>query len=659
MFLFVLFFILISSPYLGGRALSAAPNVAASGARSGSPSLQPTAEARQRRLSVSEGFSLKKLPSSSQFYVSVIECEAKDVIDPLFWKVKFDGSKSFVSAVSVTGRWQEWASGMQSKDMMRFSLWTKKDGHKNKLGYADFPITDARGGKLANEWLQLLSLEGKPLPGIRIRALVSLDSADAASEDELLLVPSSPNDSEHSTPSAGRRSSSMSEHRPSLAVASPLGGVLRRDTSAIVKMLEGRPAPIMEREAQWRKFFELSETDLLVGDWSAAFMKGVARHGRLYVFTDHLCFHSNLFGVKTMFVIPFVDVLGVEKTVENLTPGIRLRAADKVYNFGGIYARQPCFDMITNIWKGSYVLVEEAELQGSLVTEAEEQKLMEEKFPEELLSAKEYEKDGFLGGVDELSELLQEDLPLTPTRFFQYFVGNESTFEKDYHEARGDTDVKVEAWKPHETFGQTRNLFYILKLSGPIGPPTTRTEEVHRYHLQKDRLIIDTSMNMLDAPYGDYFRVESQWIINLNEDGTSSHIRISAKAVFMKSTMMKGTISSRTLAGMTESFKFWITQARALIATRQPQTASPSKQGSAGTLSKSSSNQNLNKSATTGSAASRAAPAHASGGGVLGIIGGAVGALLSRESLTHMILLMNLVVQVLLVYVLVKILNKL
>ncbi len=88
--------------------------------------------------------------------------------------------------------------------------------------------------------------------------------------------------------------------------------------------------------------------------------------------------------------------------------------------------------------------------------------------------------------------------------------------------------------------------------------------QIHRYHLQRDRLIIDTSMQMLDAPYGDYFRVESQWVVAAKGD-TRCTVRVCAKAVFSKSTILKSTISSRTLSGMTESFGGWVKNAHALV----------------------------------------------------------------------------------------------
>ncbi len=273
------------------------------------------------------------------------------------------------------------------------------------------------------------------------------------------------------------------------------------------------------------------------------------------------------------------------------------------------------------------------------------------------MSDKEYEKDGFLGGVDELQELLQEDIPVTPMRFFQLFVGNENNFEKEYHEARGDTDVKVTAWSPHEKFGITRNVYYTLKLSGPIGPPTTRTEELHRYHLQKDKLIIDTSMSMLDAPYGDYFRVESQWIIVLRDDQKSSNVKISAKAVFSKSTIMKSTISSRTLTGMTESFKFWLGKARDVVAqksggasTASSSGSSPSKSAST-TAVGSSGLTTSTGSSSTGSNISSSNSSNARASGWLAAVGG-------RETLNTVLLFTNVLVNLLLALALLKYLAR-
>lgn len=475
--------------------------------------------------------------------------------------------------------------------------------------------------------------------------------------------------------------------------------VLKRDLTPIREKLKERTKSQLRREVEWREVFNLDASEFLVGDWAASHIKGAARQGRLFVFTEHLCFFSALFGVKTTFTvrcsfsrgrgllvcfhplthtiqIPFVDILSIEKTVEQLTPGFVVRTATQELHFGGIYTRAQCLDMINSVWKGSYVLVDvqqgdDAAANSTLdamSTSAE----IEDELPAELLSASDYGKeDGFLNAADELQELLTDEFNVTPTKFFQrtsgahwdggvlsshtvvstVFVANETNFEHDYHVTRGDTDVKVGPWKPHPQYGTVRDVSYTLKLSAPMGPPTTRTEEVHRYHLTRDRLIIDTSMQMLDAPYGDYFRVESQWVIQAIEDGRSS-ARVSAKAVFSKSTMLKGTISSRTLSGMTESFGVWMKNAHALLERKNSAPSSVGGTGAAGAGGAGASTA----TATTSSSPTKVAPVRARGSdGVLSqLIAG-----VTNMSLTNALLLCNVMVNLMLVWVLYKIANRL
>ncbi len=271
--------------------------------------------------------------------VSVSEADVKGTSDALFWKVKFDG-QTLTSTSSSSGTWKETLTGTHAKDSLVVSLWSKKDAASLKLGSTSIALNDVvSAGSTRDEWLTLTGIDGKQAD-VRVHVVVRLAGSSES----------------------GDESGDASPRRMSLSVpnASPSGLTLRRDMSHLQEMLKGRPASVLEREKEYRKLFELPDTDLLVGDWAAAFMKGVARQGRLFVFSDHLCFYSNLFGVKTSLVVPFVDVIGIDKTVENLTPGIKVRTNSKSYNFGGLYSRVRAFEMISNIWKGSYVLVEDS-----------------------------------------------------------------------------------------------------------------------------------------------------------------------------------------------------------------------------------------------------------------------------------------------------------
>jgi hypothetical protein len=173
------------------------------------------------------------------------------------------------------------------------------------------------------------------------------------------------------------------------------------------------------------------------------------------------------------------------------------------------------------------------------------------------LSDSAYEPAGFLTGADQLEEIYSGPLETDVARLFQSCYADGCGFEIEYHSARGDTEVLVGKWDKDPKFGSVRNSTYVVKLSGPIGPPTSRVEETQRYNLQPDKLVVETLVTMLDAPYADHFRVESQMTFSATgASGCSAVAR--AKPIFSKSTMLESTITKKTLSGMTKSAKQWM-----------------------------------------------------------------------------------------------------
>ena len=338
----------------------------------------------------------------------------------------------------------------------------------------------------------------------------------------------------------------------------------RRPSSQYIRELLGtRSEEEVAAEKYWRDKFDLHKDEVLVSDWYASIVKGIRRSGRMYIFSDHVCFYSSTFGVTESIVIPFGEVTSIDAMHDNLigdlAKGIKIKSQKdkfiKSYKFWTVTKRDRCLKDLREVWKGSFVVNEEQKEEEERLDLMANLKSSSTEF---FLSSKTYSgsHDGFLGG-EELVELLSFELPeVPPPKVFQLFFSDDSTFEHEYHESRGDSAIDVGSWSEHELFGKTRECKYTVQLSGPIGPPCSRNEEIQRYHLTRDRLILDVSMRMLDVPYSDYFTVETKWTVSRTESG-GSLIKICAKAVFCKNTMLKSTISSRTISGMTESFKIW------------------------------------------------------------------------------------------------------
>ena len=59
--------------------------------------------------------------------------------------------------------------------------------------------------------------------------------------------------------------------------------------------------------------FSLPENECLIEDFSCAVKKRILLHGRMYIYRDHLCFMSKLFGGKTNIVFGNIAHPGVLK----------------------------------------------------------------------------------------------------------------------------------------------------------------------------------------------------------------------------------------------------------------------------------------------------------------------------------------------------------
>jgi len=178
------------------------------------------------------------------------------------------------------------------------------------------------------------------------------------------------------------------------------------------------------------------------------------------------------------------------------------------------------------------------------------------------MSPKPYEPAGFLNGFD----ILEEVVPASPLscsvlQLFEKCVSDESDMEQQYHEQRNDSEIVIGKWTDDAQFGKVRSNSYVVKLSDPIGPKSSRSEEKQRYNLQEDKLVLETYSSMLDAPFGDRFRVES--IIEATATGpTSCNVTIRCKPVFSAKSMLEGTITKKTMSGMRESMQQWCDMAK-------------------------------------------------------------------------------------------------
>lgn len=96
----------------------------------------------------------------------------------------------------------------------------------------------------------------------------------------------------------------------------------------------------------------VSPDEKLLADYSCALSREILLQGRLYVSEKHICFNSNIFGWVTTVIIPFKEIVQVEKkSTAGLFPnGIVIQTLHTKYAFASFISRDSTFDFITDIW---------------------------------------------------------------------------------------------------------------------------------------------------------------------------------------------------------------------------------------------------------------------------------------------------------------------
>ncbi|EYU31891.1 hypothetical protein MIMGU_mgv1a007573mg [Erythranthe guttata] len=141
-----------------------------------------------------------------------------------------------------------------------------------------------------------------------------------------------------------------------------------------------------------------------------------------------------------------------------------------------------------------------------------------------------------------------------------------SGWEPEDTDAPGD--FKCTPWHPHEKFGHTRDVSFQHPIKIYFGARFGSCKEIQKYRVYRNsHLIVDTSQEITDVPYGDYFTVEGRWDVE-NEGNDSKPgcvLRVYINLNFSKKTMWKGKIVQSTVEECREAYAIWIDLAHELL----------------------------------------------------------------------------------------------
>ncbi|PWZ00326.1 hypothetical protein BCV70DRAFT_108621 [Testicularia cyperi] len=112
-----------------------------------------------------------------------------------------------------------------------------------------------------------------------------------------------------------------------------------------------------KRNNEFHQLFpQVPEDDYLIEDYGCALVRDILIQGRLYISENHLCFKANIFGWVTNVVLPFSEVISIEKrmTAFVIPNAIQIATLQSKHNFTSFLSRDATYDLIVNIWKLSH-----------------------------------------------------------------------------------------------------------------------------------------------------------------------------------------------------------------------------------------------------------------------------------------------------------------
>ncbi|KAJ4458946.1 hypothetical protein PAPYR_5229 [Paratrimastix pyriformis] len=120
----------------------------------------------------------------------------------------------------------------------------------------------------------------------------------------------------------------------------------------------------------YRKMFSLPPSEKFIDDYACGLYRKVLRNGRLYVFTNYVCFYTNAWG-ELIETIPFSSITDIQlkNTGMIFSNAIEIKTAHDKFFFSGFLVRDAAFRVLVEQWRGS---APDAAAAGNASTSQEE-----------------------------------------------------------------------------------------------------------------------------------------------------------------------------------------------------------------------------------------------------------------------------------------------
>ncbi|GAA0160737.1 hypothetical protein LIER_17225 [Lithospermum erythrorhizon] len=353
------------------------------------------------------------------------------------------------------------------------------------------------------------------------------------------------------------------------------------------------PTVVHQKPGPLQTIFGLPPDEVVEHSYSCALERSFLYHGRMYVSTWRICFHSNVFSKQMKVIIPFEDIDEIKRSqhaVINPAVTIVLRmgaGGDGVpplgspdgrvrYKFASFWNRNHALRALQRVKKNYHAILEAEKKEkeqsalrahSSSVKGGKSPKISEETAPE---SAK---VQPFIQ-EEVLSNIYNGVFPCSAEQFFELLLNDGSSFTNEYRAVRRDTNLNMGQWHAADEYdGQVREITFRSLCNSPMCPPDTAVTEYQHAVLSSDKkkLVFETVNQPHDVPFGSCFEVHCKWTLEMEtESSCTMDIRVGAH--FKKWCVMQSKIKSGAINEYKKEVDVMLEVARAYIKTKTANT---------------------------------------------------------------------------------------
>ncbi|EER99188.1 hypothetical protein BDA96_02G277900 [Sorghum bicolor] len=326
------------------------------------------------------------------------------------------------------------------------------------------------------------------------------------------------------------------------------------------------PTVVHQKPGPLQTIFELPPDEVVDHSYSCALERSFLYHGRMYVSSWHICFHSNVFSKQIKVVIPLRDIDEIRRSqhaVINpaITIFLRMGAGGfgvpplgcpdgRVrYKFASFWNRNHTFRSLQRAVKNFQMMIEaekQERAQSALRAHSSSRKTSKQEInvPEDCAAL-----------TGQLQPFVKEEVlvpvfngtfPCTAEQFFSILLSDDSNYITEYRTDRKDKDINLGQWHIADEYdGQVRELNCKSICHSPMCPPYSAMTEWQHIVLSADKmdLVFETVQQVHDVPFGSFFEVHCRWSVKTISSSSCS-LNISAGAHFKKWCIMQSKIKS-------------------------------------------------------------------------------------------------------------------